>query len=133
MPNCEHCGKEVELPFRCKFCGHYFCLEHRLPENHNCPNAPPRTPLGSYQTKLMLAASAIKKEVTITDYKRTETKTYGNIYGYHFNVPIEVYSDEKYREKLDKARTLDEVERIIREYRKHHKVNKRSKPSAEEV
>ncbi|MGC8998729.1 MAG: AN1-type zinc finger domain-containing protein [Candidatus Bathyarchaeia archaeon] len=32
MTKCEHCGKEAELPFRCKFCGHYFCLEHRLPE-----------------------------------------------------------------------------------------------------
>jgi len=64
----------------------------------------------------MLAASAIKKEVT--DYKRKETKTYGNIYGYHFNVPTKVYSDEKYREKLG---TLEGVERIIRDYRKHHK------------
>jgi hypothetical protein len=69
----------------------------------------------------MLAASAIKKEVTIKDYEKTETKTYGNIYGYHFNVPIEVYSDEKYREKLDKARTLNEVESLIRNYYKHHR------------
>lgn len=38
MPKCEHCGKEVILPYKCGFCGHYFCVEHRLPENHNCPN-----------------------------------------------------------------------------------------------
>ncbi|MEM3578387.1 MAG: AN1-type zinc finger protein [Candidatus Bathyarchaeia archaeon] len=38
MPQCEHCGKEVILPYKCGFCGHYFCVEHRLPENHNCPN-----------------------------------------------------------------------------------------------
>ncbi|MEM3873797.1 MAG: hypothetical protein QXU45_01490 [Candidatus Bathyarchaeia archaeon] len=70
---------------------------------------------------MALLASAVKSEIKLADYKKTETKTYGNIYGYHFNVPVEVYSDEKYREKLDKAKTLDEVERIIRDYRKHHK------------
>jgi hypothetical protein len=45
MPKCEHCGKEVALPYECSFCGRYFCVEHRLPENHNCPNLPARTPL----------------------------------------------------------------------------------------
>jgi len=127
MPKCERCQKEVELPFKCNFCGHYFCLEHRLPENHNCPNAPPRTPLGSYQTKQMLAESARKREMEVTnvsEYKKTETQTYGNIFGHRFNVPVEVYSDEKYRERLDKARTLSEVERILQDYRKHHENNK---------
>jgi hypothetical protein len=51
MPKCEQCGKEVELPFECNFCGHYFCMEHRLPENHNCPNQPARTPLGQWKAK----------------------------------------------------------------------------------
>ncbi|MGQ9641467.1 MAG: AN1-type zinc finger domain-containing protein [Candidatus Bathycorpusculaceae bacterium] len=34
---CQKCGREVFLPFRCPYCGDYFCSEHRLPENHNCP------------------------------------------------------------------------------------------------
>lgn len=34
---CQKCGKEVFLPFRCPYCGAYFCTEHRLPENHECP------------------------------------------------------------------------------------------------
>ncbi|MEM2911861.1 MAG: AN1-type zinc finger domain-containing protein [Candidatus Bathyarchaeia archaeon] len=34
---CQKCGKEVFLPFRCPYCGDYFCSEHRLPENHECP------------------------------------------------------------------------------------------------
>lgn len=34
---CQKCGKEVFLPFRCPYCGGYFCSEHRLPENHDCP------------------------------------------------------------------------------------------------
>lgn len=34
---CDKCGKEIFLPFRCPYCGGYFCSEHRLPENHDCP------------------------------------------------------------------------------------------------
>lgn len=34
---CQKCGKDVFLPFRCPYCGGYFCSEHRLPENHDCP------------------------------------------------------------------------------------------------
>lgn len=33
---CERCGVEVDLPFRCNYCEHYYCPEHRLPENHDC-------------------------------------------------------------------------------------------------
>lgn len=34
---CHHCQKETAFPFKCPYCGHYFCAEHRIPENHNCP------------------------------------------------------------------------------------------------
>ena len=34
---CSYCGKEIYLPFKCPYCGQYFCAEHRLPENHACP------------------------------------------------------------------------------------------------
>ncbi|NWG10626.1 hypothetical protein HXY33_02580 [Candidatus Bathyarchaeota archaeon] len=34
---CQKCGTEAFLPFKCLYCGEYFCSEHRLPENHNCP------------------------------------------------------------------------------------------------
>lgn len=34
---CHFCEQEKEgLPFRCNYCGNYFCSDHRLPENHNC-------------------------------------------------------------------------------------------------
>ncbi|NLE03834.1 MAG: hypothetical protein GX638_03390 [Crenarchaeota archaeon] len=36
--NCSKCGKDVIMPFRCPYCGEQFCSEHRLPENHQCPN-----------------------------------------------------------------------------------------------
>lgn len=36
MVKCEHCGKDSYMPFRCNYCGGYFCSEHRLPERHDC-------------------------------------------------------------------------------------------------
>jgi len=36
---CQHCGKGVVLPFKCRYCGGYFCAEYRLPENHACPES----------------------------------------------------------------------------------------------
>lgn len=36
MARCEYCGKEVYLPYKCKYCGGLFCEEHHLPENHDC-------------------------------------------------------------------------------------------------
>jgi len=37
MIKCEVCGKELIIPYKCKYCGGYFCVEHHLPEKHNCP------------------------------------------------------------------------------------------------
>jgi Zn-dependent protease len=34
---CQYCGTNVDLPFKCQFCGGYYCVDHRLPENHECP------------------------------------------------------------------------------------------------
>jgi Zn-dependent protease len=35
---CHYCDQEKPgLPFRCNYCGEYFCSDHRLPENHACP------------------------------------------------------------------------------------------------
>lgn len=33
---CGVCGRQEELPFRCRYCKGYFCSEHRLPPNHDC-------------------------------------------------------------------------------------------------
>ena len=37
MVKCQICGEELVLPYKCKYCGGYFCVKHHLPENHNCP------------------------------------------------------------------------------------------------
>ena len=36
MVKCEVCGVEVYLPFKCIYCGKYYCVNHRLPEAHSC-------------------------------------------------------------------------------------------------
>ena len=64
------------------------------------------------------------RNVSFPDWTKTETQTHGNIHGHRFSVPIEVYPDDKCRDELDRARTLNEVESIIRDYCKHRKTNK---------
>jgi uncharacterized protein YkwD len=44
MPECDQCGREVVLPFKCAYCGGNYCVEHRLPENHNCAHRPKTPP-----------------------------------------------------------------------------------------
>ncbi len=37
MVNCSYCNRPIEgLPYRCKYCGKVYCVEHHLPENHEC-------------------------------------------------------------------------------------------------
>ena len=38
MTRCDHCGKEVVLPFSCQYCGGKYCPDCRLPPNHTCVN-----------------------------------------------------------------------------------------------
>jgi len=70
---CEKCQKEVFLPFKCPYCGNYFCSEHRLPENHECPqieNA--RTP--KQETQPITVQKQKPYEYTIT-YAPTQLRT----------------------------------------------------------
>ena len=61
---CQKCAREIFLPFRCPYCGGYFCSEHRLPENHSCPR--------------MELARAPRKETrsTIAETKKHSEYTY---------------------------------------------------------
>jgi len=63
-------------------------------------------------------------------FKKGETtKTYDNVYHHHFWVPVEVYSDMEYRERLNNARTLEEAEQIIEDYnRRYRKETEQEKP-----
>ena len=44
MVQCEACGKQIDLPFRCSYCGELLCAEHRLPESHGCLRLPKEAP-----------------------------------------------------------------------------------------
>jgi Zn-dependent protease len=67
---CQHCDTEEVLPFKCPYCNGYFCPEHRLPENHGCPEiwrsrapreAPPRVTVKSkapYEYKITYGPQA---------------------------------------------------------------------------
>jgi Zn-dependent protease len=63
MVQCDHCGKEEYMPFRCKYCGGYFCSDHRLPEMHNCE--------GSYQQSRSTTGTS---QFTPTGYSYTSTR-----------------------------------------------------------
>ena len=63
MVNCDHCGKDEYMPFRCRYCGGYFCSEHRLPEMHNCT--------GNYQFSRSTSGSS---QFTPTGYSYTPTR-----------------------------------------------------------
>jgi Zn-dependent protease len=72
---CQKCGKEIFLPFRCPYCGGYFCAEHRLPENHDCPRielarAPKR------ETKPIIAQKQKPYEYTISYSPRFQAKKF---------------------------------------------------------
>lgn len=74
MPKCVYCGKEVDLPFQCSFCGFYFCNEHRLPENHDCPNLPTRSPLGQWKAKKTTRKKLLLRPAKTTPKKRTASE-----------------------------------------------------------
>ncbi|MEM0053907.1 MAG: AN1-type zinc finger domain-containing protein [Nitrososphaeria archaeon] len=59
---CEYCGQDEPLPFKCPYCGKFFCVEHRLPEAHSCE-------------KIFLATSPSKrKEVYRPKFETSEAR-----------------------------------------------------------
>src|SRR4030042_5921797 len=74
------------------------------------------------QTRLKKLKNALSRENKRESFRVGDsTKTYDNIYHHHFWVPTEVYSDIEYRDRLHYAKTLEEVDQIIKEYYKYHR------------
>ncbi len=62
---CQKCGEETFLPFRCPYCGGYFCAEHRLPESHECPKIESaRAPVKEGQAQVPQAWKPIDYTIT---------------------------------------------------------------------
>ena len=129
---CAQCGKDVLIPFRCNYCGKYFCENHRLLESHNCSEAPTRTPLGSQKAKQLIAN---RKDITSSEELRTIIEnipiegrkvTFVNEGDLHYYkqeiiVPEEVFSDRTYSNRIKHAKTVEEVRNIVYDYYKHKK------------
>ena len=79
MTKCSYCGKDELLPFHCSFCHGDFCLEHRLPENHECGQSPARTPLGPWYAK-----KASKSKVELPRLKSQKPKKNASEGQFHF-------------------------------------------------
>lgn len=86
MVKCDYCGKEVSMPFICPYCGGTFCVEHRLPENHNCPNKPKKPPFTTPRKRkketrikeegeLYFIKESVDKEKTAEMIEKKETHT----------------------------------------------------------
>lgn len=78
MGRCQLCGKEEMMLFTCKYCRQHFCSEHRLPENHLCPNMPNRG-WNYYRRDVDLKYEIEKQRIRKRDSKeysrRTKRKT----------------------------------------------------------
>jgi Zn-dependent protease len=73
--NCEKCLKETFLPFRCQYCGGYFCSDHRLPENHACPQMElARMPKVETQPMAVQKQESYEYTVTYAPHDRTNKK-----------------------------------------------------------
>jgi len=72
---CQKCGKDVFLPFTCPYCRGYFCSEHRLPENHECPRMDlARAP--KKEAKPIILQKEKPYEYTITYSQKPPAKTF---------------------------------------------------------
>jgi len=64
---CQKCQQETFLPFKCPYCGNYYCAEHRLPENHQCQQIElARTPKQEAPQPIIFQKQKPHEEYTVT-------------------------------------------------------------------
>ncbi len=66
--NCQTCTIQVDIPYNCPYCGGQFCNQHRLPENHACPQ---------------LSRARTQRQNVVQEI--TQTNSGGYNYSYNFN------------------------------------------------
>jgi len=79
---CDYCGKEVYLPFVCKYCGGKFCAEHRLPESHNCPGLKKAKPPPGKRELLKVES---KPKTGFSLFLKPISSLYSSFRGYNFS------------------------------------------------
>ncbi|HII80583.1 MAG TPA: hypothetical protein HA261_09365 [Methanosarcina sp.] len=91
MVNCDFCGKKINsLPFKCKFCGAYYCEDCRLPEAHNC---------------FGLKIYNIERERKFQEKVLFVAKNYGKTDDRGYEVIVENPNSENYNEKFVSSNT----------------------------
>ncbi|MEE9586173.1 MAG: AN1-type zinc finger domain-containing protein [Nitrososphaerales archaeon] len=79
---CEKCGTDEPFPFTCSYCGKKFCVDHRIPENHDCTEiwmarpplkAPPPPSRKRFFRSSSFGADAYKQQGAFW-FSRTELK-----------------------------------------------------------
>lgn len=74
---CDKCGTEIFLPFKCQYCDGYFCAEHRLPENHECPQMElARMPKGDTYPVATQKVESYEHTVTYPQSAQTQKRIY---------------------------------------------------------
>jgi hypothetical protein len=99
MSECSICGERVILPYRCSYCGLYFCDEHRLPENHNCSGLPKRK-----WSSITQIDAPIKSE---NDIYEEETSVFFNIKQIYYRFL------SNFRNKLPRLKNLNTINIIV--------------------
>ncbi|MDP8202273.1 MAG: zinc finger AN1 domain-containing stress-associated protein [Candidatus Tenebribacter burtonii] len=68
--HCAYCFKELDspIPWKCRYCGEYFCADHRLPENHSCTHfSPSKWPAKDYVDR-----GSVPSDVSLRDWLERE-------------------------------------------------------------
>ncbi len=65
---CEKCAAETFLPFKCQYCGGFYCSDHRLPENHDCSHMEfARSPSSGLEAPMTQAPKTYEYTVTYSN------------------------------------------------------------------
>jgi Zn-dependent protease len=73
---CQKCGQEAFIPFQCPYCGDYFCSEHRLPENHDCPRMDLARTRKSDEGVFVQGANSYEYKVTFGQPRQVNRRVY---------------------------------------------------------
>lgn len=95
---CHRCKKIIKtLPFKCRYCGEYYCYKHRIPEDHNCVYLKDKDKKIQERWKRVINESLINKEedknhkeieyisqLHKTSYSKAKRKSFWNLLKIYF-------------------------------------------------
>ncbi|WNZ29337.1 MAG: hypothetical protein IAX21_00245 [Candidatus Bathyarchaeota archaeon] len=105
LQRCAVCGKAVDLPFKCKYCGLRYCDEHRLPESHNCVYQLKKSPEPPNQEYNLDVCVECKTKLNDSTTKPVTPCPHcgRNMCSYHLHPTLASIPNLKYQSKEQKA------------------------------